>query len=155
MLHNSILNFALHHLLDLYSPRYCFGYRIAHLCFTSICLPVVILCFSRMEKNSWEIHERRMKEQYLMAITDKDQQISHLQNLMREFRSSSQTETLKVQYQRQVSNFNASCYSEIIITQEVPASCKLSAHLSLLVRPLRIFYELDRVLEGRNSAEQS
>ncbi|XP_036998171.2 golgin subfamily B member 1 isoform X1 [Artibeus jamaicensis] len=57
----------------------------------------------RMEKNSWEIHERRMKEQYLMAITDKDQQISHLQNLMREFRSSSQTETLKVQYQRQVS----------------------------------------------------
>ncbi|XP_045707773.1 golgin subfamily B member 1 isoform X3 [Phyllostomus hastatus] len=57
----------------------------------------------RMEKNSWEIHERRMKEQYLMAIADKDQQISHLQNLMREFRSSPQTETLKVQYQRQVS----------------------------------------------------
>uniref|UniRef100_K9J467 Putative golgin subfamily protein b member 1 n=1 Tax=Desmodus rotundus TaxID=9430 RepID=K9J467_DESRO len=57
----------------------------------------------RMEKNSWEIHERRMKEQYLMAITDKDQQISHLQNLMREFRSPSQTETLKVQYQRQAS----------------------------------------------------
>ncbi|XP_054431205.1 golgin subfamily B member 1 isoform X2 [Pteronotus mesoamericanus] len=57
----------------------------------------------RMEKNSWEIHERRMKEQYLMAITDKDQQISHLQNLMRELRSSSHTETLKVQYQRQAS----------------------------------------------------
>ncbi|XP_024433783.2 golgin subfamily B member 1 isoform X2 [Desmodus rotundus] len=57
----------------------------------------------RMEKNSWEIHERRMKEQYLMAITDKDQQISHLQNLMREFRSPSQAETLKVQYQRQAS----------------------------------------------------
>ncbi|XP_036907418.1 golgin subfamily B member 1 isoform X2 [Sturnira hondurensis] len=57
----------------------------------------------RMEKNSWEIHERRMKEQYLVAITDKDQQISHLQNLLRDFRSSSQTETLKAQYQRQVS----------------------------------------------------
>lgn len=57
----------------------------------------------RMEKNSWETHERRMKEQYLMAISDKDQQISHLQNLMRELRSASQTETLKVQYQRQAS----------------------------------------------------
>lgn len=58
----------------------------------------------RMEKSSWEMHERRMKEQYLMAIADKDQQLSHLQNLMRELRSSSsQTETLKVQYQRQVS----------------------------------------------------
>lgn len=40
-----------------------------------------------------------------MAIADKDQQLSHLQNLMRELRSSSsQTETLKVQYQRQVSS---------------------------------------------------
>ncbi|XP_020040646.2 golgin subfamily B member 1 isoform X2 [Castor canadensis] len=57
----------------------------------------------RMEKNSWEIHERRMKEQYLMAIADKDQQLSHLQSLMRELRSSSQTQTLTVQYQRQAS----------------------------------------------------
>lgn len=57
----------------------------------------------RMEKNSWETHERRMKEQYLMAISDKDQQISHLQKLLRELRSASQTETLKVQYQRQAS----------------------------------------------------
>uniref|UniRef100_A0A8C4FHP1 Golgin B1 n=1 Tax=Catagonus wagneri TaxID=51154 RepID=A0A8C4FHP1_9CETA len=58
----------------------------------------------RMEKSSWEMHERRMKEQYLMAIADKDQQLSHLQNLLRELRaSSSQTETLKVQYQRQAS----------------------------------------------------
>ncbi|XP_078208128.1 golgin subfamily B member 1 isoform X2 [Callithrix jacchus] len=57
----------------------------------------------RMEKSSWEIHERRMKEQYLMAISDKDQQLSHLQNLIRELRSSSQTQPLKVQYQRQAS----------------------------------------------------
>ncbi|KAM5276348.1 golgin subfamily B member 1 isoform 2-T8 [Hipposideros larvatus] len=57
----------------------------------------------RMEKGSWEIHERRLKEQYLVALSDKDQQISHLQNLMRELRSSSQTETLKGQYQRQAS----------------------------------------------------
>ncbi|XP_045857687.1 golgin subfamily B member 1 isoform X4 [Meles meles] len=58
----------------------------------------------RMEKSSWETQERRMKEQYLMAISDKDQQLSHLQNLMRELRSpSSQTEALKVQYQRQAS----------------------------------------------------
>ncbi|XP_053420850.1 golgin subfamily B member 1 isoform X3 [Nycticebus coucang] len=58
----------------------------------------------RMEKNSWEMHERRMKEQYLLAISDKDQQLSHLQNLMRELRSStSQTQPHKVQYQRQAS----------------------------------------------------
>nr|XP_058151720.1 golgin subfamily B member 1 isoform X4 [Dasypus novemcinctus] len=58
----------------------------------------------RMEKTSWEMHERRMKEQYLMALSDKDQQLNHLQNVMRELRaSSSQTQTLKVQYQRQAS----------------------------------------------------
>lgn len=92
--------------------------------------------FSRMEKSSWEIHERRMKEQYLMAIADKDQQLSHLQNLMRELRSSSSpTETHKVQYQRQVSDFRADCYSEVTTTQETSASCKLSAHLPLLGKP--------------------
>ncbi|KAL2805024.1 golgin subfamily B member 1 isoform 2 [Daubentonia madagascariensis] len=59
----------------------------------------------RMEKSSWEMHERRMKEQYLMAISDKEQQLSHLQNLMRELRSSSsQTQPLKVQYQRQATS---------------------------------------------------
>ncbi|XP_040858528.1 golgin subfamily B member 1 isoform X2 [Ochotona curzoniae] len=58
----------------------------------------------RMEKSSWELHERSMKEQYLLALSDKDQQLSHLQNLMRELRlSSSQTQPLKVQYQRQAS----------------------------------------------------
>lgn len=53
----------------------------------------------RVEKNSWELHERRMKEQYLMAISDKDQQLGHLQNLLRELRSSSQTQILPAQYQ--------------------------------------------------------
>lgn len=74
-----------------------------------------------------------MKEQYLMAISDKDQQLSHLQNLIRELRSpSSPTEALKVQYQRQVSSFSADCYLEITTTQEESASCKPSAHLPLL-----------------------
>lgn len=77
-----------------------------------------------------------MKEQYLMAISDKDQQLSHLQNLLRELRSSSsQTETLQGQYQRQVSNFNADCYSEETTTQQASVSCKLSAHLPLIGRP--------------------
>ncbi|XP_010628299.1 golgin subfamily B member 1 isoform X1 [Fukomys damarensis] len=58
----------------------------------------------RMEKSSWEMHERRMKDQYLIALSDKDQQLSHLQNLMRELRSStSQPQTFKAQYQRQAS----------------------------------------------------
>jgi hypothetical protein len=55
-----------------------------------------------MEKNSWELHERRMKEQFLMAISDKDQQLGHLQSLLRELRSSSQAQILSTQYQRQV-----------------------------------------------------
>ncbi|XP_062933427.1 golgin subfamily B member 1 isoform X3 [Cynocephalus volans] len=63
----------------------------------------------RIEKSSWEIHERRMKEQYFMAISDKDQQLSHLQNLLRELSSSSsQTHTLKVQYQRQQASLETS-----------------------------------------------
>uniref|UniRef100_A0A8C5P0T3 Golgin B1 n=1 Tax=Jaculus jaculus TaxID=51337 RepID=A0A8C5P0T3_JACJA len=58
----------------------------------------------RMEKSSWALQERSMKEQYLMAISDKDQQLSHLQNVMRELRpSSSQTQTLRAPSQRQVS----------------------------------------------------
>ncbi|XP_051005842.1 golgin subfamily B member 1 isoform X2 [Acomys russatus] len=57
----------------------------------------------RMEKNSWEAHERRMKEQYLMAISDKDQQLGHLQSVLRELRSSPQTQLLPAQYQRQAS----------------------------------------------------
>ncbi|CAO2631711.1 Golgin subfamily B member 1 [Lemmus lemmus] len=52
----------------------------------------------RMEKNAWELDERRMKEQFIMAIADKDQQLSHLQSLLR---SPSQTQILSTQYQRQ------------------------------------------------------
>ncbi|XP_021568775.1 golgin subfamily B member 1-like isoform X2 [Carlito syrichta] len=45
-----------------------------------------------------------MKDQYLMSISDKDQQLIHLQNLIRELRSSSfQTQPLSMQYQRQAS----------------------------------------------------
>lgn len=103
----------------------------------SLCQKCIFACdyfmfFSRMEKSSWEIHERRMKEQYLMAISDKDQQISHLQSLLRELRSSSsQTEALKVQYQRQVSNFSANCYSEVTTTQEALASYNLSTLITI------------------------
>ncbi|XP_057552458.1 golgin subfamily B member 1 isoform X3 [Hippopotamus amphibius kiboko] len=79
----------------------------------------------RMEKSSWEIHERRMKEQYLMAIADKDQQLSHLQSLMRELRSSSSPiETHKVQYQRQAS-------------PETPASLDASQNLVYETEHLR------------------
>ncbi|KAK7797265.1 hypothetical protein U0070_020914 [Myodes glareolus] len=54
----------------------------------------------RMEKNTWELREKQMKEQYIMAIADKDQQLRHLQSLLR---SSSQTQSLSAQYQRQLS----------------------------------------------------
>lgn len=54
----------------------------------------------RMEKNAWELDARRMKEQYIMAIADKDEQLRHLQSLLR---SSSQTQSPSAQYQRQAS----------------------------------------------------
>lgn len=58
----------------------------------------------RTEKSSLELHESQMKEQYFLAISEKDQQLSHLQNLIRELRASSTpVYPLKVQYQRQVS----------------------------------------------------
>ncbi|KAM6223956.1 golgin subfamily B member 1 [Rhynchocyon petersi] len=53
----------------------------------------------RAEKSSWETHERMMKEQYLIALSDKDQQLSHLQNFVRELRASSS----QTQNQRQAS----------------------------------------------------
>lgn len=56
----------------------------------------------RMEKNSWDLHRKRMKEQYLMAVSDKDQQLNHLQSLLRELTSSSQTQTLTTQHERQL-----------------------------------------------------
>ncbi|XP_075817716.1 uncharacterized protein LOC142843723 isoform X1 [Microtus pennsylvanicus] len=52
----------------------------------------------RMEKSTWELHEKWMKEQYIMAIADKDEQLGHLQSLLR---SSSQIPILSAQYQRQ------------------------------------------------------
>ncbi|XP_075818238.1 uncharacterized protein LOC142843960 isoform X1 [Microtus pennsylvanicus] len=52
----------------------------------------------RMEKSTWELHEKWMKEQYIMAIADKDEKLGHLQSLLR---SSSQIPILSAQYQRQ------------------------------------------------------
>ncbi|XP_044525999.1 golgin subfamily B member 1 [Gracilinanus agilis] len=57
------------------------------------------------EKNTWEVQEKRVREQYLMALSDKEQQLSHLQNLVQEMRSapSQQPSALSEQYQRQAS----------------------------------------------------
>lgn len=63
----------------------------------------------RMEKNSWEVHERRMKEQYLMAISDKDHQLGHLQSVLMELRSSSQSQLLPAQSQRQATPETSAC----------------------------------------------
>ncbi|XP_075817818.1 uncharacterized protein LOC142843763 isoform X4 [Microtus pennsylvanicus] len=52
----------------------------------------------RMEKSTWELHEKWMKEQYIMAIADKDEKLGRLQSLLR---SSSQIPILSAQYQRQ------------------------------------------------------
>lgn len=76
-------------------------WNYSSLCHMSVCDPF-FFSWCRMEKNSWELHERKMKEQYLLAISDKDQQLGHLQSLLRELRSSSQTQILPAQYQQQV-----------------------------------------------------
>ncbi|XP_075817717.1 golgin subfamily B member 1-like isoform X2 [Microtus pennsylvanicus] len=60
----------------------------------------------RMEKSTWELHEKWMKEQYIMAIADKDEQLGHLQSLLR---SSSQIPILSAQYQRQGEELSMNC----------------------------------------------
>ncbi|XP_075817360.1 uncharacterized protein LOC142843614 isoform X4 [Microtus pennsylvanicus] len=60
----------------------------------------------RMEKNTWELHEKWMKEQYIMAIADKDEKLGHLQSLLR---SSSQIPILSAQYQRQGEELSMNC----------------------------------------------
>ncbi|XP_074070731.1 golgin subfamily B member 1 isoform X2 [Macrotis lagotis] len=58
----------------------------------------------RVEKNTWEVQEKRVREQYLMALSDKEQQLSHLQSLVQELRSASGWPSLlSEQYQRQAS----------------------------------------------------
>ncbi|XP_074157464.1 golgin subfamily B member 1 isoform X2 [Sminthopsis crassicaudata] len=58
----------------------------------------------RREKNTWEVQEKRVREQYLMALSDKEQQLNHLQSLVQELRSaSSQPSVLSEQYQKQPS----------------------------------------------------
>ncbi|XP_007493829.2 golgin subfamily B member 1 isoform X2 [Monodelphis domestica] len=59
----------------------------------------------RGEKNTWEVQEKRVREQYLMALSDKEQQLSHLQNLVQEMRSlpSQQPSALSEKFQRQAS----------------------------------------------------
>lgn len=82
-----------------------------------------------MEKDAWELHERQMKEQYIMAISDKDQQLNHLQSLLR---ASSQTEILSTQSQRQVSISIWFAVQGALPKKQQPP---LTVHLQLLGKP--------------------
>nr|XP_048674852.1 golgin subfamily B member 1 isoform X3 [Caretta caretta] len=59
----------------------------------------------RQEKTTWEMQNKREKEQYLMALADKDQQLSHLQRIVQDCVKSplSKTQVIEEQYQRQTS----------------------------------------------------
>ncbi|XP_025902887.1 golgin subfamily B member 1 isoform X2 [Nothoprocta perdicaria] len=58
----------------------------------------------RQEKTAWEKQNSSMKEQYLMVIADKDQQLSHLQKIMQEMRLPlSKSQTVEEQYQKKIS----------------------------------------------------
>ncbi|KAM9038666.1 golgin subfamily B member 1 isoform X2 [Sarcophilus harrisii] len=58
----------------------------------------------RKEKNTWEVQEKQVREQYLMVLSDKEQQLNHLQSLVQELRSSSsRPSVLSEQYQKQPS----------------------------------------------------
>nr|XP_013812195.1 PREDICTED: golgin subfamily B member 1 [Apteryx mantelli mantelli] len=58
----------------------------------------------RQEKTSWEKQSSSIKEQYLMVIADKDQQLSHLQRIMQEMRLPlSKSEIVEEQYQKKIS----------------------------------------------------
>ncbi|NXI18390.1 GOGB1 protein, partial [Irena cyanogastra] len=58
----------------------------------------------RQEKITWEKQNSSMKEQYLMAIAEKDKQLSHLQRITQEMRLPfSKSQTLEEQHQSKIS----------------------------------------------------
>ncbi|NXD18084.1 GOGB1 protein, partial [Nothocercus nigrocapillus] len=59
----------------------------------------------RQEKTALEKHNSSIKEQYLMVIADKDQQLSHLQKIMQEMRLPlSKSQIVEEQYQKKISS---------------------------------------------------
>uniref|UniRef100_A0A8C3UFG7 Golgin B1 n=1 Tax=Catharus ustulatus TaxID=91951 RepID=A0A8C3UFG7_CATUS len=59
---------------------------------------------SRQEKTTWEKQSSSMKEQYLMAIAEKDKQLSHLQRITQEMRLPfSKSQTIEEQHQSKIS----------------------------------------------------
>ncbi|XP_030117506.4 golgin subfamily B member 1 isoform X2 [Taeniopygia guttata] len=58
----------------------------------------------RQEKTTWEKQSSSMKEQYLMAIAEKDKQLSHLQRITQEMRLPfSKFQTVEEQHQSKIS----------------------------------------------------
>ncbi|NXR45504.1 GOGB1 protein, partial [Hippolais icterina] len=58
----------------------------------------------RQEKTTWEKQSSSMKEQYLMAIAEKDKQLSHLQRITQEMRLPfSKSQTIEEQHQSKIS----------------------------------------------------
>ncbi|NXN80372.1 GOGB1 protein, partial [Bombycilla garrulus] len=58
----------------------------------------------RQEKTTWEKQSSSMKEQYLMAIAEKDKQLSHLQRITQEMRLPfSKSQTAEEQHQSKIS----------------------------------------------------
>ncbi|NWR92889.1 GOGB1 protein, partial [Furnarius figulus] len=58
----------------------------------------------RQEKITWEKQSSSMKEQYLMAIAEKDKQLSHLQRITQEMRLPfSKSQTVEEQHQTKIS----------------------------------------------------
>ncbi|NXP93936.1 GOGB1 protein, partial [Passerina amoena] len=58
----------------------------------------------RQEKNTWEKQSSSMKEQYLMAIAEKDKELSHLQRITQEMRLPfSKSQAIEEQHQSKIS----------------------------------------------------
>ncbi|NWU87636.1 GOGB1 protein, partial [Onychorhynchus coronatus] len=58
----------------------------------------------RQEKTTWEKQSTSMKEQYLMAIAEKDKQLTHLQRITQEMRLPySKSQTVEEQHQTKIS----------------------------------------------------
>ncbi|XP_041534645.1 golgin subfamily B member 1-like [Microtus oregoni] len=93
----------------------------------------------RMEKNTWKLQEKRIKEQYTMAIKDKDKQLSHLQSLLW---SSSQSQILSAQYQRQLLEEKNTLSIQLSDVSQSPHksqhhSSDLSKHCAVLERQVQ------------------
>ncbi|NWX06281.1 GOGB1 protein, partial [Caloenas nicobarica] len=110
----------------------------------------------RQEKSAWERQNSSIKEQYLMAMAEKDKQLSHLQRIMQEMRLPlSKSQTVGQQYPAKISSEVLSGDFSSIETETKYLQAQLSDSLKELhqkeLRIQQLNSKLSQVFEEKNA----